>query len=89
MIINANQGTWTPDEYGNAGRFELAEGLFGGFPPPEKITVVGLMGRTIEFELVEKEIRGLEAGSERFIGWSYWEDEVPAGATIVNLLVAA
>ncbi len=92
MVIDFNDYPFDPCP-GDAGRGDggvvVPVSVFGGFPPVAPISVIDRSGREVEFVgggcvfIVDS-----EAGTEEFVGWSYWEDDDRYDVPAVQLLVA-
>jgi hypothetical protein len=97
MVVDFNDYPFISDNarFGSSysetnGGVEIPISVFGGFPPPEAIAVIDRAGREVEFTgggqvfIVDS-----EAGTEEFIGWSYWEEYEEDGydTPAVQLLV--
>lgn len=95
MVVDFNDYPFVSDNarlgdgYNDAdGAVEVPVSVFGGSPPTDAIAVVDRSGREVEFVGGGRVfIVDSAAGTEEFVGWSYWEDDDGYDSPAVQLLV--
>jgi len=91
MVIDFRDYAFEPcpgDSGRGDGGVEVPVSVFGGSPPADAIAVVDRSGREVEFVGGGRVfIVDSAAGTEEFVGWSYWEDDDGYDSPAVQLLV--